>query len=138
MNAREIFTHLNLDIVQSSLEMFFAAVCLLNLVVGWGLQRSTAMPASRDNGGVPLIHGDDVGPLRVALKRRFPAKRERDSQPPMGDVGEIACGIPVARWVLGLAFVILKCHRTIPELKLTRLEVSEWLCLPPVQLKNKS
>ncbi|CAM9347104.1 unnamed protein product [Pylaiella littoralis] len=80
---------------ESSLETFFAAVFLLNLVVGWGLQRSTTRLASRDHGGVPLIHGDDVGPLRVALKRRFPAKK--DSQPvAMGDVGEIACGIPVA------------------------------------------
>lgn len=86
----------NLDIMQSSLEVFFATVCLLNLVVGWGMQRSAARPASRDHGGVPLIHGDDVGPLRVALKRRFPAKKDPQLLA-MGDVGEIACGIPVAR-----------------------------------------
>lgn len=81
---------------QFSLEMFYAAVCVLNLVIGWGMRRSGPRPSSRDRGGagVPLIHGDDVGPLRVALKRRA----RKDPQPiAMGDIGEIACGVPVAR-----------------------------------------
>eukprot|EP00903_Cladosiphon_okamuranus_P019625 g18047.t1 len=80
-----------------SLEGFFAGICLLNLVVGWGMRRASARPAPQDQRGigVPLIHEDDVGPLRVSLKRRFPAKK--DPQPiSLGDVGEISCGIPLA------------------------------------------
>lgn len=78
--------------------MLYAGICLLNLVVGWGMRRASERPASRDQGGtgVPLIHGDDVGPLRVSLKRRFPAKKDPQLIS-LGDVGEISCGIPVAR-----------------------------------------
>ncbi|CAN0143548.1 unnamed protein product [Scytosiphon promiscuus] len=78
-----------------SVEMFYAAVCALNLVVGWGMRRAAARRTSRDRGsaGVPLIHGDDVGPLRLALKRRG----KKDPQPiSVGDIGEITCGVPVA------------------------------------------
>lgn len=81
-----------------SLEVFFAAVCLLNLVIGWGMRRAGARPPSRDMGGagVPLIHEDDVGPLRVALKRRFPTKK--DPQPlSLGDVGDVPGEVPLAR-----------------------------------------
>eukprot|EP00752_Nemacystus_decipiens_P017569 g15744.t1 len=80
-----------------SLEVLYAGICLLNLVVGWGMRRASARPASRDQGGtgVPLIHGDDVGPLRVSLKRRFPAQKDPQLIS-LGDMGEISCGIPVA------------------------------------------
>lgn len=83
--------------VQADFEVFYAALCLANLVVGWGMLRRTS-PGSRYQGtaGVPLIHGDDVGPLRIALKRRFAGKK--DPRPlSIGDVGEVPCGVPSAR-----------------------------------------
>ncbi|CAM9642515.1 unnamed protein product [Laminaria digitata] len=81
---------------EANFEVFYAALCLANLVVGWSMMRR-ASPPSRYQGtiGVPLIHGDDVGPLRIALKRRFAGKK--DARPmSIGDVGEVACGVPSA------------------------------------------
>lgn len=79
------------------MEVFYAAICLVNLVVGSGMLKRAWRVSRHQRGiGVPLIHGDDVGTLRVALKRRFPPKK--DVQPvPLGDVGEGACGVPSAR-----------------------------------------
>ncbi|CAM9381701.1 unnamed protein product [Ectocarpus sp. 4 AP-2014] len=81
-----------------SLKVFYAAVFTLNLVIGWGMRRSADRPASgeRSGTGVPVIHGDDVGALRVALKRRFPPKKDTQPLLPLGDVREIPCGVPVA------------------------------------------
>lgn len=79
------------------MEIFVLAMLLVNVVVGTSLSRR-AQPTPRHQRcvGVPLIHWDDVGPLRAAIKRRFPPKKDVSSLQ-LGDVGEVACGVPTAR-----------------------------------------
>lgn len=86
-----------LFIAQVTVDIFFVVLLLANVVIGMSLSifvRPTS-PNVR-NVGVPLIHWDDVGPLRTAIKRRFPSKKDMSSLQ-LRDVGEVACGLPTAR-----------------------------------------
>lgn len=90
----------SLSSAQASAQAFFAAVVFANLAVAAGiLRRSPAVGHEGVTGvtGVPLIHEDEVAPLRHSLKKRFPPKKDPPSPSLGGDVGEDACGIPSAR-----------------------------------------
>lgn len=82
---------------QASVEMFYGALLLVNLVVGSGVLRSSSSFEHERVVGVPLIHDEEVGPLRIAIKKRFPVKKDPPSSPLGEDVGEGACGVPMAR-----------------------------------------
>lgn len=65
-------------------------------VVSRMLRRSRSKERQGIGSGVPIIHEEGVGPLRVALKRRFPPKK--DPQPmEVAQMGEVSGGVPSAR-----------------------------------------
>lgn len=77
--------------------VFYATVFLVNFaVVSRMLRHSRSKQQQGGGSGVPIIHEEGVGPLRVALKRRFPPKK--DPQPiEMAQMGEVSGGVPSAR-----------------------------------------
>ncbi|CAM9240662.1 unnamed protein product [Ascophyllum nodosum] len=79
-----------------SVALFYATVLLVNLVIGLCiLRRSRSSRRRKSRPGVPLIHAEGVGTLRVALKRRFPSKKVL--QPVhLSEVGAVSDGIPSA------------------------------------------
>lgn len=87
----------SLSAAQASAQAFFAAVMFANLAVAAGILRRTPVVGHEGVTGVPLIHEDEVAPLRTSLRKRFPVKKDPPSPSLGGDVGEDACGIPSAR-----------------------------------------
>lgn len=81
---------------QASVELFYAAIVVANVVVGSRILRRLSLGGRDGNTGVPLIHGEEVGPLRLAIKRRFPGRKDPPPALPSGD-GEAFCGVPHAR-----------------------------------------
>ncbi|CAM9296448.1 unnamed protein product, partial [Sphacelaria rigidula] len=87
------FLHTN---EQTSAEAFFAAIIFANLVIAASVLRRIPLAGQEGVTGVPLIHEDEVAPLRSALKKRFPSRKIPTSPSVKGEMGDSACGLPSA------------------------------------------
>lgn len=61
------------------------------------LRRSSTSGVDSVATSVPLIHDEEVAPLRVALKKRLAVKKEVPTVQPVGASSDIVCGLPHAR-----------------------------------------